>query len=271
MAGAIGAAVIARNRLHLAIQPNQQPIGAAGRPGLADAHGGDAAALQRLQEAAMAGQRRRDPELAAPHPAAWRGDRRLPAERIRSAGCAARTGRARPRHRSAGDRRDGIGRQVGEDQPAASKAARRRARSAGISSFRPRPALRRARSDALGKCQARGQAGLLPGLEVDAPERAAGSAIHQIARPAGGRRPPQSPGRRSACRCRGNSKAVGHLSDLRTDAGQLRFRTLGIPDSDLAVIQPHRGAAARPAGKAGHGHGKFHQRFRRRCCRRPCR
>ena len=63
MAPSIGAAVEAGDRPHRRIEPNHQPVGAAGGPGLVDAHGLDPAALQRLQEAGAGGERRRDPAI----------------------------------------------------------------------------------------------------------------------------------------------------------------------------------------------------------------
>ena len=47
-----------------AVEPDDETIGAAWRPGLVDAHGLDPAALQRLEEAARRRERRRDPEVA---------------------------------------------------------------------------------------------------------------------------------------------------------------------------------------------------------------
>ena len=91
----------------IGIQPHHQPIGAARRPGLVDAHGLDAAALQRLQEAAAATTGPvRSNSPAAPRAIMSRGTP-APAARTRSAGCAARTASARRRRRRAGDSRAG--------------------------------------------------------------------------------------------------------------------------------------------------------------------
>ena len=80
----VGAAVVAGNRLQMAIEPGDQAVGPARRPRLVNAHRADGAALQRLEEALARRQARgRSSARAAPR-SSWRRDSRPPAARIRS-------------------------------------------------------------------------------------------------------------------------------------------------------------------------------------------
>ena len=232
----VRAAVEALHQAHLAIEPGDQPVGAAGRPGLVNAHGLDPAALQRLEEAGARRQRRRDPLLAGNLPqhvlaiaplAQHHLDQPIARGEQRQPGTAARR-RREPRR---------IGRQVGQDRLWRAAGQRDLDQAVAPALGHHDPPAGPVDQQPVGKGEIARQAGLLPAFQIDPPKRSAGIPLHQvgcpIARPAGRRAVADQ-----------QSRLVGEFHRGRTEAAlashELPGSDIAALDDHPAIIEPHR-------------------------------